>query len=291
MQPDSPRLLRSLRWSAWLGWQIESNWTDPWLFAVYIVAKPLAGSLLLVFMYQAARTAAPEQVPSGLLPFAFFGNALYMLIGAVGFGMSAAVISDREHYGMLKYMRISPLNLRHYLLGRGIASGAQGVLGALCTLAAGLLLPLGLWQALPDEGVAWGWLLVYLVLGVVMLLALGLILAGVVLNMARHGMFLSEGVGSILYLLCGAIFPIDRLPLWLQPISFALPPTYWMEGMRRAALGHSAGMGPLASWSHGQLALALLVGTAAMVVLSRIIFDWCERRAQRLGRFDVTTGY
>jgi ABC-2 type transport system permease protein len=286
-----PRLLRSLRWSAWLGWQVESNWTDPWLFVVYIVAKPLAGSLLLVFMYQAARAAAPGQVPARLLPFAYFGNALYMLIGAVAFGMSAAVISDREHYGMLKYIRISPISLRHYLLGRGVAGGAQGFLGAVFTLAAGLLLPLGLWQALPERGVAWGWLLVYLALGVVMLLALGLILAGVVLNMARHGMFLSEGVGSILYLLSGAIFPVDRLPPWLQPISYVLPPTYWMEGMRRAALGPGAGMGALADWSHRQLALALLVGTVAMAVLARLVFGWCERRAQRLGRFDVTTGY
>jgi ABC-2 type transport system permease protein len=28
-------LLRSFRLAAWLGWQIESNWADPFLFAVY----------------------------------------------------------------------------------------------------------------------------------------------------------------------------------------------------------------------------------------------------------------
>jgi hypothetical protein len=34
-----------------LGWQIESNWTDPLLFAIYSVIKPVAASLILVFMY------------------------------------------------------------------------------------------------------------------------------------------------------------------------------------------------------------------------------------------------
>jgi ABC-2 type transport system permease protein len=282
-------MLRALRWSTWLGWQIASSWTDPWLFFIYVLAKPLAGSLLLVCMVVAARAAGATT--ANLLPFAYFGNALYMLVGAVGFGMSGAVISDREHYGMLKYIRLSPVSLRTYLLGRGLAGGATGALGALFTLAAGFLLPLGLWQALPDGGVAWGWLLVYVALGVVMLLALGLILAGTVLNMARHGMFLSEGVGSILYLLSGAIFPVGELPPWLQAVSLALPPTYWMQGVRRALLGSHADHGPLAGWGFETLALAMLLGAAALTAVALVYFRWCERRAQRLGRFDVTTGY
>jgi ABC-2 type transport system permease protein len=34
-----PSLLRSFRLSTWLGWQIESNWADPFLFAVYSLVK------------------------------------------------------------------------------------------------------------------------------------------------------------------------------------------------------------------------------------------------------------
>ncbi len=36
------RTWRSFRTAAWLGWQIESNWADPFLFAVYSIVKPLA---------------------------------------------------------------------------------------------------------------------------------------------------------------------------------------------------------------------------------------------------------
>ncbi len=42
---------RSFRTASWLGWQIESNWTDPFLFAVYSIVKPLSGAAILVVMY------------------------------------------------------------------------------------------------------------------------------------------------------------------------------------------------------------------------------------------------
>jgi ABC-2 type transport system permease protein len=282
--------LRTLRWSFWLGWQVETNWADPWLFALYVLIKPLTGSLLLVFMFRAA-AGVTGGVRAGMLPFSYLGNAVWMLVGAVGLGMSAAVISDREHYGMLKYVRISPIGLQGYLVGRGLAGGIEGAVGALLTIVAGLLLPLGLRESLAPEGVAWGWLLFYLAAGTVMLLALGMILSGAVLNMARHGMFLSEGVGSALYLLSGAIFPLDVLPRWLQALGLALPPTYWMEGTRRALLGPQPGTGPLADWTQPQLAGTLLAGTVALMVLAEVVFRASERRARRLGRYDQTTGF
>ncbi|TLZ63758.1 MAG: ABC transporter permease, partial [Methanobacteriota archaeon] len=42
---------RSFKWAAWLGWEMDSNWTEPWLFMVYSVIKPIAGAFILVLMY------------------------------------------------------------------------------------------------------------------------------------------------------------------------------------------------------------------------------------------------
>jgi hypothetical protein len=41
---------RSFGTAARLGWQMEANWTDPVLFFIYSVAKPLASALILVVM-------------------------------------------------------------------------------------------------------------------------------------------------------------------------------------------------------------------------------------------------
>src|SRR2546423_1015591 len=102
------RYLQTLRWSAWLAWQVESNWLNPWLFVLSVVVKPLTASLLLACVYWAAQAGAGSQAPAGYLPFLYVGSACFMLIGGVTAGMAAAVIADREQYGMLKYVRLSP---------------------------------------------------------------------------------------------------------------------------------------------------------------------------------------
>jgi hypothetical protein len=70
-----------------------------------------------------------------------------------------------------------------------------------------------------------------------------------------------------------------------------MPPTYWLEGVRRSLLGRRDDGSPLSEWSHGELALALLASTLVLMALAQFVFRWGERRAQRLGRFDQTTGY
>jgi ABC-2 type transport system permease protein len=279
---------RSLRLSAWLGWQIESNWAEPWLFTIYILLKPLCGSLLLVCMYWAAQQATAA-VPGGYLPFLYVGNTCYLLVGAMMFGMSWAVIVDREHYRMLKYVYISPVALRSYLVGRGLGRAFEAVLGAGLTLGIGLLLLPEVATALGRHRVDWLNLAFYLAVGAVLLLSLGLILAGAVLNMSRYGMFLSEGIAGVMYLLSGVVFPVSQLPGWLRPLSLALPVTYWLEGMRRALLGPQELSG-LASWDETQLAAALLGSTLVLAVVAQLFFHWCERRAWRLGKLDESTG-
>src|SRR5262245_38339693 len=82
---------RTLRWAAWLGWQIDSNWANPWLFILYVLVKPLAGSLLLVCMYWAARSATDAEAAPGYLPFLYVSTACFMLVGGITYGMSHAV--------------------------------------------------------------------------------------------------------------------------------------------------------------------------------------------------------
>jgi len=280
---------RSLAQGFWLGWQIESNWARPWLFALYTLIKPLAGTLLLVFMFAAAAHATGVEQP-GLLAFAFVGNALYMLVGAVSQGMTTAIVQDRESYGMLRYVRVSPVVFEGWLIGRGLASGLKAAIGAVWTLAFGLLLPFGLAELLSPTRIDWVALVLALALGVPLLVGLGLVLAAAALNMARHGAFLGEGVGSALYLLSGAIFPLAILPGALQGVATFLPPTLWLETLRRAIL-HRPGPGPLEAWPAGTLWLALAAASAALLALGWWLFRVSDRRARRGGRYDLTTGF
>ena len=108
-------------------------------------------------------------------------------------------------------------------------------------------------------GVDVPWLVVFLAIGSVMLWACGMILAAACLNMSRNGMFLSEGIAGVVYLVSGVVFPLSALPSWVKPVSLSLPTTYWLEGMRRALMGPLPEQfrGPLSDWSNGELALML----------------------------------
>jgi ABC-2 type transport system permease protein len=189
---------------------------------------------------------------------------------------------------MLKYVFLAPVPLTAYLIGRGTAGGARALLGAVLVVAAAPLVGIPLSPA----GIAWDWLGLFFLLGLVLSIALGLILAGAMLNLARHGSLLSEAVGSVLYLCCGAVFPMAVLPPWVQTVGLWLPPTYWMEGVRRCLLPTAAVREPLlAGLEMSDLAVRLTAGAAILGVTAWAWFRGCLRQAWRQGRLDQTTGY
>lgn len=277
---------RSFRVAAWLGWQIDTNWADPFLFAVYSIVKPMASVLILVVMYN---VITGGQTSSPIFPYIYLGNAFYIYVGAIMTGVSWAVIEDREHYRMLKYIYVSPVTVPYYLMGRAAARFVTGSISVFITLLFGMWflgLPIDLAR------VNWPLFLAALALGVVTLLMMGLLLAGITLTTANHVYFIGEAVAASLYLFSGAIFPLDVLPAVLRPLGYAMPLTYWLELIRRSLLGPGANAFPtLAAFSNGQL-FAILGGlTVVFGVLSVFVFRYCDHLARERGLIDQTTNY
>ncbi|HEY43416.1 MAG TPA: ABC transporter permease [Anaerolineae bacterium] len=278
--------LRSFFTAAWLGWQIESNWTDPFLFAVYSIIKPIAGAAILVVMYGIITRGAFE---SPLFVYIYLGNAFYIYVGSVMNGVSWAVIDDREHYKTLKYIYIAPIHAPFYLVGRGVARFLTATISVLVTITAGMLF---LNLQLDLGTVNWPMFLAALALGVILLANMGLMLAGVTLMIAHHVWFIGDAVAGALYLFSGAIFPLEVLPNWLRPVGFAMPLTYWLELLRRALVGQVAESFPtLSHVSNGQLFGILLGLTAIFGIMGIIMFRWCEHQARERGLIDRVTNY
>jgi ABC-2 type transport system permease protein len=276
--------MRSLRMAAWLGWQIESNWAAPFLFAVYSIAKPIAGALILVLMYT---VIARGGLQNPLFPQIFVGNAFYIYVAMVLMGVSQAVVEDREHYGMLKYMYVAPLNVHAYLLGRGVAQAIVATMAVLITLLFGIV-ALGIPMA--PASIDWGMLFAAWLFGLAGVAFGGIFLGGISLITARHNYFVGEAVAGALYLLCGAIFPIDVLPRPLQLVGQALPLTYWLEALRRALLGTGTG-GLLSPLADRELLLILAGSMVLMAVLSLWFYRWAENVAREKGLIDMQTMY
>ncbi|MBI4616919.1 MAG: ABC transporter permease [Planctomycetes bacterium] len=267
-----------------LGWAMESNWADPFLFAVYFLVRPIATTLILVVMYKVVtdgRTGTP------FFAALYIGNAFFQYVGQVLFGVSSAVQEDREHYQMLKYIWSAPVSTLDYLIGRGLTKMATGTVAVLVTLAFG-------WVFLGvsfDAGVVRPLLaLAALALGLALLVFLGLAFAGIELNRTHGQAPLQEGAAGVLYLCSGAIFPPEVMPGPLAALCYALPTTWWIEALRRALLGHGW-CGALSNWSDGAilgvLALQVTLFAAPCVWLYKVL----DRRARRKNLIDWTTGF
>jgi len=286
MKQDRAIYWRSFRMAAWLGWQIESNWTDPFLFAIYSFVKPLSAAAILVVMYSVITDGA---FSSPVFPYIYLGNAFYQYVGAVMTGVSWAVIDDREHYKTLKYMYVAPINIPTYLLGRGVSRFITGSASVLITILAGVLF---LHVKIDVTAVHWPLFFLSLFIGVIMLAMMGLLLAGVTLLLARHVGFMGEAVAGALYLFSGAIFPLEVLPAWLRPVGYAMPLTYWLELLRRSLIGSVAEAFPtLSAYSNGQLLAILTALTILFAITGIVVFRWCDYRAREQGMIDATTNY
>jgi ABC-2 type transport system permease protein len=285
-QAELPLFSRSFRVAAWLGWQIESNWTDPFLFAIYSIIKPLAGAAILVVMYSVITSG---NFSSPIFTYIYLGNAFYIYVGSVMTGISWAVIDDREHYKTLKFMYIAPINIQAYLIGRGVAKFLVGSISVLITILVGVLF---LHVTIVMAEVNWPLFILSLIIGIVMLAMMALILAGISLMIVNHVWFIGDAVAGALFLFSGAIFPLEVLPVWIRWVGYLNPVTYWLEIIRRALVGSVAEAFPtFENLGNMQIVGILVVLTIVFGIASVFVYRYCEHEAREKGMIDMVTNY
>jgi len=272
--------------AAWLGWQMDSNWTEPWLFAVYSVVKPVAGAFILVLMYLVFAIIGGFQDPD-LFSFIFVGNAFFIFVGAALLGTFEVVQSDREWYQTIRYVYVSPISYYTYIVGRATSKIAVASLAVLITIAFGVLaLGVRIDFALTEIPL----LLLALLLGLFCLISIGICLAGVSFMIARHTQGLAQGIPGIFYVFCGVLFPLTALPTWAWGISRAIPLTYWFEMIRGILLPPNTI--PTGLTNSGLEIPALLLASGLIFFLMSLgIFKLGEYLARRAGKIDMTTSY
>jgi ABC-2 type transport system permease protein len=120
-------------------------------------------------------------------------------------------------------------------------------------------------------------------------MALGIFMAGWCLQLRQEAWSYPEAIAGALYLVSGAVFPIDILPSFVHPIAYAMPTTWWLEASRRGLLGHGS-PGQIGALSDGLVMLLLVVTTAIAIPLSLAMFRWFMYRARQAGLLDMVTG-
>ena len=193
----------------------------------------------------------------------------YLVPGIIGMTLlfsstfaGISVLWDRE-FGFLKEIMVAPVSRVSIVLGR-IAGGATT---SLIQGAAILLLSIPLGFSIPGILALLGAILFMLLISVTFI-SLGLVFAS---NMKDiHGFnMITNFVVFPLFLLSGALVPIENLPPPVQVFAYMNPLTYGVDGLRGTLLGVS--VFPLLI-DLGVLVLSSLV----MVTLGAFFFERCQ---------------
>jgi ABC-2 type transport system permease protein len=229
-------ILRAVKQAAWIGWKVETNWADPLVFAIYYMIRPIAGLLIVGFIFLIGSLASPGgALNPEYFAYMFIGNSFFIYVVQVMTTMTMLIHEDRAHYEVLKHIYMTPGSLLWYIVGRALNGVMNATVSLLLTIGFGVLIFQGLLNVpIPINwaGVDFALLVVSLALGIVCFMAIGFILCGINIMTSKVQFMLTEYVSGILYLFGGVVFTPSILPSWGQVISNALPITYFLNTIR-----------------------------------------------------------
>lgn len=170
-------------------------------------------------------------LPSGLNYVDFLAPgiiAMVLLFSSMFAGIS--VLWDRQ-FGFLKEIMVAPVSRTSIVLGRisaGITTGVfQGIIILLLSILIGFNV-LSLFGLLVS--------LVFIVLISSAFVAVGLAFASRMEDMQGFQIIMNFFIMPV-FLLSGALFPLDNLPSWLSVLAYINPLTYGVDGLRGSLIG------------------------------------------------------
>lgn len=205
----------------------------------------LIGSLGMPLFFLIFLGMAPIRLPNapegGYISFLAPGIiGMILLFASMGAGIN--LLWDKE-FGFLKEIMVAPVKRRTIILGKtagGVTTAlVQGVLILILALPLGLK-PTGIHTQFSIAGLSLGLLaaLAFMVLIGFTFTGLGVAFASRMKDF--HGFQLIWNFLLFpVFLLSGAIFPLDVFPDWLQYVAYINPLTYGIDGLRGSLTGIS----------------------------------------------------
>ena len=235
------------------GWELA--------FLVYAVAGALAVSLI-------GRDQANERLLLTLVIGAVFWNYL-----SVVFSFIAETVAWERWEGTLEYTFMAPVRRYTQMVGSTVYAVAYGLVHTVVVLAV-----LALFFELDLSRANFATAAVFMVLGSVSFIGIGIMTAILPLMYVERGAQMTFVLQSVLLLVSGVYYSVDVLPGWMQVLSHLSPATYVLEGVR-AGLLDGASLGTLLGdvWP-------LLVMGVVFIPLGLWAFGRAERYAKRTGK-------
>ncbi len=178
-------------------------------------------------------------------------------------------IRENQQNGTLEPMLATPLRLQELVIGSSLFNLVVSLGRTTLTLIFGALV-LGFWTDVNPVS-----LLIVLIPGALALFALGILFAAIVVLIKQANPIIAA-YGAMAAILGGMIFPVEALPAWLKPLSWLVPLSHTLSGIRLAMLGEPPS-------AVAPQALALVGLAAVLLPVSIVGFNWAMNRAKQDG--------
>jgi ABC-2 type transport system permease protein len=222
---------------------------------------------------------------AGALAISFIGVAdgrllLFLAIGAifwnylsVVFSFIAETITWERWEGTLEYTMMAPVRRYSQLLGSTAYAIGYGLVHT-----AVILVVLTLFFEVDLSGANFGTALIFMVLGSVSFIGIGMMTAVLPLLYVERGDQMTFVLQSVLLLFSGVYYEIAVTPEWMQFVSQFSPATYVLQGVREGLLDGTS------ITALGDKVWPLLVMGVVLVPLGVKVFGLAERHAKRHGK-------
>jgi ABC-2 type transport system permease protein len=264
-------------------WQITSAFT--WLGYTEELAYPLNFVLkqaqpvftVVVYYYVSLLVDSGPDVGGDYYSFVVVGAVVIRMLDS-GLGSFSATLEATVSQGRLESLLVEPI--RWKLIPFGLASWSILTSAITSIVMAGLGVLIGVDVKLSGVPAA----TFIMVLGIGASHALGIIAAAVKLISKRGNPFVTL-YGMAVVLLCGLMFPVSSLWPPLRALSYLLPPTYAIEGVRRALLPGGDGL-------TGPSTMVSVLALAGFCVVVYPVSLWIYGRSVDVGRrYGTLAGY
>jgi ABC-2 type transport system permease protein len=204
------------------------------------VKARIVGSLLMPIFFLAFLGLPMSFMPARQIPGLEDGYLDFLAPGIVGMTLlfagtmsGASVIWDKE-FGFLKEVLVAPVNRFSVILGRSLGGMTTAIIQAL--IIVGIAIAMGV----KLSSVSGFFLaIVIMIFTCATFTGFGLIIATKLGNLEGFMAIMNLIVFPI-FLLSGALFPIQSMPPWLRYIMYIDPLTYGVDGLRGTLIGVAA---------------------------------------------------
>lgn len=233
--------------------QMKNSFVRP-MFRFCLLVGPIADTVLI---YQMFRNSGQENFGT----YVILGAGLMSLWGCICFS-SAGDINRERWSGTLSVIFAAPAGFQLIIFGKILGNTLLSMLTlALSLVTAKILFGVNITVAHPFYA------LFALVCTVVCFIVFSTLIA-YLLTLSRKTQFYMNLIEIPIILICGLVFPVEVLPHWVWPLSYALPPTWAVKLLRLSV--ESAEMS--AFWqTFGVLTAVTAVYGAAALMLYRLI--------------------